>query len=379
LDGSLLPLTPLAMPGPRRLFVLAAAAVAVAAVACLDDRPVASGTSVQLLIVPSLSRARTAVAGLPGVAGTPVIEVHAYTYGQFENTIDLLRAKLPVDTAPRRHLLTIDLLPCLEAQTRATGGGGSLACQMYLELTLRVDTLILDQQYRYITARPGQVIGGLPFTLTVSSNPPVLTVDSAVLVDSTLLRYVVTASDPDGNLVQFTGFYSDSIGAFPSYRSVYHTFFDVVPAFSGPLYQVLNPGASGQLTRRLYLNAYDSKGASDGAVYDSLDVGFPGQTAPIASNVTPTFGLQGIRVTFTVTDPDSNPSRVDVLFHSIPDSLNNYLDTLFSVCSAAIPQGNGLKSVTCPPLLLPRRVQVFVVPFDNTGAGTAASATAVVP
>jgi hypothetical protein len=358
--------------------ILACAAI-VAAVSCLDDRPLSPSTSATLVVTPVLSRAPGApnYLTIPGVpAGVvPEIDIRAYTYGRFENLVELMRARIPVDTVPRRRELSINLLPCLALNADTTGGATPQDyCFVNLEFILRADTLVIDQQnIGSFKVRPGDRLANVPVSLTVGVNPPAMTLGNATLVDSGLVRYVLSASDPDGNLKSVNAFYYDSIPVIFGFG--YEQFFDVRPTFLGPLYLFMTPPAA-IVAPRLTVTVFDSKSAT--SPVESTLVVFPARLAPVASGVTATKASSGIQVNFTVTDIDTNPERVEVLFHSVPDSTNNFLDSLFSTCLRPIPQGDGPKSVSCAPFGQ-RKAAVYVIPFDKTNVGQAGKGLLQVP
>ena len=186
---------------PSRLALIAAGALTIAA-GCLNDRTVApSGTEGALAV--KVRAPRRPVAAPSEMIQTVEVRVYFFPFGNIKaggraapevSEVDLYDQTIRTDSGSHRVAATFPLTGCLSYFSPDQAGA---YCQVSMQLTLRLDSQIVDQQYvGNLRVRPGQITYADSVSLGFQSVPPVTTSSAhGVRVYPNLVRYNVVGTD----------------------------------------------------------------------------------------------------------------------------------------------------------------------------------------
>ena len=333
-----------------RSFRLAVPLIALFAVACLNDAPSA----------PRSTRVALRVNFQTAAAGQAIRWVVAAVIPQQERVVDTLLDRTAAATAGEQQLnADVDLTSCLGLIPPDSLGP---YCVLSVDVQLlNADTVADYVGLGFLTARPGTVVQTAPVVLTAGANPPVITAtDTARWVEFGLLRYGITANDPDGDI---TSMYATDLLNGASDKTTYQTFYPPLRTMSGPYY-AFETYLSGPAP--VVVQLYDSR--FDASTLDTIQPGYPASTAFVDS-------LQVTRTADSVIarlhDATGFADSVELVLRNLDDSVR--VDSLYFVCGGRFSPTTGPIRVACPLRIPFDSAVAIAVPIDsagNAGQGT---------
>ncbi|HEX6536592.1 MAG TPA: hypothetical protein VF041_18545 [Gemmatimonadaceae bacterium] len=338
----------------RHLAPLAALLLA----ACLNDTPVA----------PHATRVALRVNLQTTVSGARLAYRVYYFLPGTETASTLYAGDVAVTGGLQQVPVSFDLAPCLAAQASVNGGK---SCSVWVDVQLIVNAAIVDMQAAGpLEVTPGATVESPPVFLVAGSTAPQVTGDTAVAVDLDLVRYRMSASDPDGDLAQLFAMLSDSTG-----NQVGLSLVQFAPprgTLAGARYISVDTFAttSAAMVQDVDLSVYDTKGNAAGPI--AIPLTPVGSAAPFASAVVGDTTHDSLSVGFNVSSSTGTPDSVDIVVRNVRDS-QLVQDTIYFVCGGRFTGGSGTHTVTCSRSAPFERARVTVVPFDDQGNWGSAS------
>lgn len=321
--------------------------VALFAVACLNDAPSAPrSSSLSLRVTFQTATAGQAIRWIVGGV-IPQQELVADT---------LLDRTVAAATGEQKLDAQVDLTPCLGLVPPDSLGP---YCVLNIEVQLiNADTVADDIGLGFYTARPGTVVQPAPVVLTAGANPPVITAtDTARWVEWGLMRYGLTASDPDGDITyQYaTGYVTGT--AFTPDKTTYQTYYPPLRTMSAPQYAF-----------ETYLNGPESVVVQ---LYDSRFDASPVDTIPASYPVGSAF-IDTLQVTKTADsviarfyDLYGTSDSAELVLRNVDDSVRT--DSLYFVCGGKFAPTTGAIRMACPLQVPFTQGVAILVPIDSTG------------
>lgn len=314
---------------------------------CLSDRPVApmgSGSALALRVMAKDSVQQQAVE----------VRVYYYPYGAGRSnprvlpevsSVDLYDASFNTTSGSRRTTATFPVTGCIRYFPPDELGA---YCSVYVELTLRSGTEVLDQQTLYgLIVRPGQITDAGTVDFGSSNNPPVVTeVTRGVRVYGNLVRYGFTGSDANGDIDGALASVFDSSGVLVGQTAQFFPqLVASVNASTPPGLYAYVPTAATAMSYTAHLT--DAQGnASEPEAGDGIDRPSSGA---FVYEVTSTLTADSIFLTARWSAGQAPLTSMDFVVQNFAGA--SVVDTIFTVCSAAIVTQNGQTGVVCarPP------------------------------
>jgi len=217
--------------------------LALGASACMKDAPVG----------PQLGSVSMKVQFQNGTPGEEIRVSIVSFLPDSEAVLDsLFNGTFPVTSATQNLTVDFDLSPCI-GRFRPDDLGPY--CDIEVTLELLNNGVVQDQQFLgTMVVRPGQVVTAQPVVLTAGNTPPSITsLDTARLVEASLIRYQLSGNDPDGDLTTLQA--TDIVNTLPDIETPY-TFFPPLESISGPYYAFETTNA---FANQLEVSLSDSK------------------------------------------------------------------------------------------------------------------------
>ena len=352
-----------------RLALAASAATLALTSACLNDRPVTALGSDGALAL------RIATASYQQPKQSIQVSISFLQYGGAAGAqlgpYELFDHTYYTDSGLNRVAATFPLAKCLDYFTPDALGP---YCDVDIAITLRTDTLILDQSWLYgVRVRPGVVtqtdsvyVGAARPQPPVTSGKP----QRGVRVETGLVRYVISGSDVNGDITFALSEIMDSTGCLcNTTRQFFPHRYATITGADPPLYTVV-PGVTAM---QYYAQLADAAGNTSYPA-EAAGVDPPnGQVAPFVYAVTSDTTVDSIFVSATGFSSLSSTQQVEFVVRSVPNQLAT--DTIYMVCTLAAPGQFSTVAGGCPRVG-PRFTAAFVVavPVDSlSGGGSGAS------
>ena len=328
----------------KRFLHTASLVAALLGAACMKDGPAApSGTQASLRI-----RFQSGTTGEQVQVRIVGIIPDSETAGTL-----LLEQTYPAAANTSQVTAVFDLTPCL-AQGQSDSQGAF--CTIQATVTLLDKGAVLDQRFLgQMQVRPGQTVQTDPVILVAGSNPPVITAnDTGRQVETGLIRYHITGSDPDGDL---TGLFSTDIADAASDRNTQIDFFPPLRTIDGTYYAFETPFAQ---ANQLATFVFDSKFNS--SQLDTIPVGFAIGDAFVDSMSVDTTADS------VIVDVVSTSDSVEIVLRNPDDGRP---DTLYSVCGGSQTLQGVTRRFACGRAVPFTQALAIAVPIDPLGrAGT---------
>jgi hypothetical protein len=273
-------------------------------------------------------------------------------------TLTLASARTTVDSSTMRIPLMVDLRPCLENNRAATGA----FCDVMIDVKLfESGTLLVSSQEGPVRLVPGSTRALAPVYLAEGNSPPdLVTVETVMRVDPSLLRVNFSALDADGDLIAAMADLRDT--GFVSLGSFRGQLAQPYAAYAGAVY-VPVPQDLDFTSAKLF--AQDTRGNLSTDMLRFL-TDFA-EAAPAVTDISGQMSSSRVDVSFTVTDPEGDANVVDMVFRNLVDGEIVVADTVYGFCRRPISSGNGRKSISCPRIPGMQKGMAVVVPFDAAG------------
>lgn len=318
------------------------AVAALLAVACMKDGPVSPhGNEVALHV--QLQRV---------AAGQAVhVSVVSFLPDSEEVRDTLFDDTFAVTQGSQQLTVGFDLTRCLAAMRSVNGG---TSCTIAVEVDLVVNGEVVDQQFLgTMDVSPGQVVNTAPLVLVAGNNPPVITaINQGLIVEPSLIRYQITGSDPDGDII---GLITTAMSGDVTDRTTLQPFYPPLANLDGYYYAFNNSTSE---INELLPFLTDSK--FNASQVDTVPVSFAESEANADSMTVDTTADSLIVRARTGSD------SMEVVVRNLMDDRP---DTLYFVCggSTTVQDANGMRRVACARTVPFTQAVAFVVPIDDLG------------
>lgn len=321
--------------------------------ACLHDAPIA----------PLGGRVSLRVSLQTGSIGQSV-RVHVFFFTpRSEARISLLDQTFALQNGEQQLAVSFDLAPCLSAFAPDDSGP---YCDVGLELELVQSGVMQDHRtIGPIRVRPGGAVQAPRVLLVAGNTPPVAGIDTAVLVNLDLVKYRVSSSDKDGDLLALTASVFDSSGSLLEETPVISP--DPLLALHAERFAFVPPSARVQ---ELHVVAVDSKGNMSAPATHAVEGAASGLLGVLGMRTDTT--ADSVHVLFRMFDQSGTADSVEVVFRNVvPDG--GGADTLYFVCAGRfVPDDSGRSRIGCGrPVRFTQAVAILlpVTPKGDWGPG----------
>jgi hypothetical protein len=335
----------------RSLALLAALTLA----GCLNDTPVA----------PTHAKVSLNVS-FQAVPAQQSLRVEVYVpVPENETSISLFDQTFSIRDGQQQLSTSFDLRPCLSQFAPDDSGP---YCDVYIDLQLLAGGVVSDERGAGpVRVRPGQVAQAPQLFLVAGNNAPVVSsVDTAVLVESGLVKFRVTGADQDGDLLTVTDSILDANNAVVGVTT--STFGQPRASFHGELYSFVRQFTEPQ-TIRVAMGDYKSNLGSSVSV--PLEISSGGVIGVFGVRTDTT--ADSVQVEFSMFDESQTSDSVEVVFRNQPSDTST-ADTLYFVCAGkfATDSTSGNSHIGCKrqvPFTQAIAIVVPVTPEGDWGSG----------
>jgi hypothetical protein len=331
--------------------------------ACLSDRPVAPrGSDGSLALRVNASRT-VAPAQVKQSVDVLIYYVVPDDIANADVSTQLFHQTYPTNSGFTRVTANFPLSSCLALFPQDALGA---YCDVNVQVSLLEDSAVVDQQIQHgLRVRPGVVTNADSVTLGVANAPPVLTGTPArgLLVDppTHLVWYGVTGTDQNADISGAVAVVVDSSSGSPSTTTQFFAQpLGAVGIAAGPsLYAVGPPAAMSYRTQLVDAQANVSN--ADSAGIDQPDPA----SAPYVFYAQNTVTTDSIAVLAQWSSGGAPMRAVEFVVRTYSGI---GVDTVYMVCTIAVPDQKGTVSGTCPRVGRAfTSALITAVPLDSAG------------